>query len=234
MDNKRPSTPDECFMACLDEYAPELVDRYFDPEGPFAADTFDLMGDNDPHRFTRDDLLALNCLDERVPPLTMRKFLTPDIQAKLSQYLLAIAGDTELGRPSSEPDLAAAAALWSYLRSRDFDGIGKVKAGKLLARKRPKLVPIVDSVVEKVVSPVSGPWPYWDAYRQFMSSTQHRARLEQVRPARVADTISLLRVLDVAVWLRGSRSKNAYVLRDEVIGGGPRQADLPWAPRPNG
>jgi hypothetical protein len=208
------------------------VDRYFALDGPFAADTFDCIGDNDPDRFTRDDLLALNCLDERIPPLTMRKIQHPDIQRTLTDCLGAIRADAELGLPGSEPDLAAAGTLWSYLRGGDFDGIGKVKAGKLLARKRPKLVPIVDRVVERVVTPTCGPWPYWDAYRQFMSSAQHRALLEAIRPDHVHHTISLLRVLDVAVWVRGSRSKAAYTLRDEVIGGGPQHADLPWAPRP--
>jgi hypothetical protein len=44
----------------------------------------------------------------------------------------------------------------------------------------------------------------------------------------VPDAITLLRVLDVAIWMSGSRSKAAWTARDDL--GVP---DLGWARRPS-
>lgn len=55
-----------------------LVAAYFDPEGPFAASTFDTLQPGPPNQITSADLLAVTFLDVRVRPLATRRILGPD------------------------------------------------------------------------------------------------------------------------------------------------------------
>jgi hypothetical protein len=54
--------------SALTEPAGDLVNAYFDREGPFAADTFETVGDNPPTEISLDDLLALTTLDIQLKP----------------------------------------------------------------------------------------------------------------------------------------------------------------------
>jgi hypothetical protein len=223
----RPDSALDRLACCVDEHADGLVREYFDPSNGFAAATFDTLGNNPANALTRDDLLALTCLDEHAPPAALRWFDSKDGRAKMTELLTAIDEDTELGEDSDAAALAAADAAWQFLVHGDLAGIGPVIAGKLLARKRPALIPIVDRVVKSVVHDETG--HYWSVFRDFMTDHQRRERLAELHSLVDDADVSDLRVLDAAVWMRGSGSRNAYVVRDRL--GVP---DLPWAPRPSG
>lgn len=201
--------PVERLVACLDRHADALVMAYFDADLPFSGDTFDTLGDNPPTIFVRDDFLALTCLDESVPPRTLRWLLGAEGKAVMSPLLTAVPVGTKLGSGDDERALAAAQPLWDALQIGH--GIGPTKAGKLLARKRPDLVPIVDSVVASVVGASAG--RYWGTYHVAMSDPAVTGRLHELRRDAGSPRVSLLRILDVAVWMRGSRSNAAEAVR---------------------
>ncbi|MEU3889709.1 DUF6308 family protein [Streptomyces sp. NPDC029041] len=80
-------------------------------------------------------------------------------------------------------------------------GIGWVTAGKLLARKRPLLLPVYDQVVRCILGrPVVLARPAWCA-----ECRQSRAAPPTVVPSAVRRppaTVSALRVCDVVLWMR--------------------------------
>lgn len=212
-------SPAERLTACLDDHAGGLVQAYFDVDRPFSGDTFDTLGDNPPTVFVRDDFLALTCLDESIPPRTLRWLLGTQGQAVISPMLAAVPVAVALGADGDERALAHAQRLWDALQMGH--GIGPTKAGKLLARKRPNLVPIVDSVVTSVVGAPTG--EYWSTYRQVMTDTAAVERLEAIWAAAGSPNVSLLRILDVTVWMRGSRSRSAEGVRAYL-----KVPPLPW------
>lgn len=225
MTTAQPGSALERLDCCVDEHAAALVKAYFDPSNGFAGATFETLGDNPPNELTRDDLLALTCLDEHVPPAALRWFDSDDGRASIAALLSAIDPATRLGDPDDAAALAAADTAWHFLVDGDLAGVGPVIAGKLLARKRSALVPIVDSVVKTVVADATT--DYWPQFRTFMTDPLRRARLAELHSMIDDPRVSELRVLDAAIWMRGSRSRNAYLVRDRL--GVP---DLPWAPRP--
>ena len=79
-------------------------------------------------------------------------------------------------------------------------GIGWVTANKLIARKRPRLVPVYDSVVRDALQP--GPDQFWARLRSCLAEHDDvRAELDRIRERSAAD-LSHLRVLDIVVWMR--------------------------------
>jgi hypothetical protein len=59
--------------------------------------------------------------------------------------------ETDLWCPAAADALREAEAIWEKLRT--LPGVDWVTAGKLLARKRPRLVPIADSVILTALAP---------------------------------------------------------------------------------
>lgn len=201
------SDADEAFEARVDEGleppAAELVAAYFDHEKPFAADTFDVLGDNDPRRITADDLLAVTLLNVVVPPLAVRALLG-DKAETLSELLGVIPIDVPLWE-AADPDLAAATAVWDLLRTQP--GIDWVTAGKLLARKRSRLIPVFDSVLQAALQPP--PDRFWVTLGAALRHEERRATVDALRPPGLTTRVSTLRLLDVAIWMRFSEGTNA-------------------------
>jgi hypothetical protein len=185
------------------------VARYFDRASAFAGDLFDEFGANIPERFDGDDLLAVTFLNVVVPPLAARHLVQDHAVDKL---LSAIPWGVDLW-DANEADIEKATELWSELAwGSNFPGIGEVTAGKLLARKRPRLVPIVDRVVRKIVP--ARPGHYWETIAETLRSEETRIRLEDLRPPGVR--VTTLRLLDVAIWMSDSESRNARRVRQDI------------------
>ena len=134
------------------------------------------------------------------PPLSSSR---GTLGQELSRLLTQIPLDIELGEDGADrhvADGAAADQAWRLLD--DQADVGWVTAGKLLARKRPRLIPVYDNVVACVLQ-----WPtgFWLALH---AALQEQDRVLQVtlddihRDAGLPDAVSRLRVLDVAMWMR--------------------------------
>ena len=71
--------------------------------------------------------------------------------------------------------------------------------GKLLARKRPHLIPVYDAVVKCALGK---PKSFWRSLHEAISADEHglRPRLAELR-ADVPYQVSDLRILDVVIWM---------------------------------
>jgi hypothetical protein len=187
----------------------DLVTAYFDPRQPFAGRTFDFSGQNPPNEIISDDLLAVTLLDVRWTPLAVRSLLS-DRATEVSDLLGQIDSKTDLWAEDGDEQLDASLPLWNLLDS--LDAVGDTKASKLLARKRPRLIPITDSII---ASAVGTPGHTWPTLRLCFQDGLFRERLENLRPDG-AEAISLLRIFDIAIWMLYSRSKAARRTRQEA------------------
>lgn len=191
----------------LEEPAHALVRAYFDRAGPFASDTFETLGDNPPDQVSNDDLLALTTLNVQLRPPALRR-LQGQSAEEAQRLLSAVPVDIDLWE-APDAALSAAAKFWDFLRL--LPGVDWVIAGKLGARKRPRLVPVLDSVTVPMLGAPTG--NVWATLRDSLSDAYRRGKIESLRPDGISSDVSLIRLLDVVLWMRGSESSNARDVR---------------------
>jgi hypothetical protein len=195
----------------LDDVGIEQVRTYFDPISRFSGSEFDTLaggGDAISHRdiFTAEDLVAVTLLEMTVPgdaALAVLRRHASDFGALLSD----IPADVDLWDAPEDvigPD-SAAARLWERLTA--FPKMGWVTTSKLLARKRPRLLPVYDAVVKAALQP--NIYAFWLPLRQELRDDSLVKRLKEMRDAAGLDErVRLLRVLDVAIWMRNRKASN--------------------------
>lgn len=144
-------------------------------------------------------------LSVQVPPKAARAILHTEVEA-LNALLTAIGPVRDL---VDEPDPLAPGwpawdletALWA------LPGIGQTKATKLIARKRPRLYPIWDSVVSQVLGTERAHLnPVREALRAD-DGALHRRLLSIRKEAGLPEEISALRVFDVIAWMDGKNRR---------------------------
>lgn len=91
----------------------ELAAAYFDPTGPFAADSSDQFQPGDRNRITAADLLAVTFLDVAVPPLGVRQ-ITEHLADGTKQRLTDTRHDLDLWR-ADDVNLKPAEDLWKVV-----------------------------------------------------------------------------------------------------------------------
>lgn len=170
-------------------------------------DQLDGGGDRPPHHdhVTAADLVAVEMLSVRVPPETSAQLLHGRVGRQITDLLRQIPTGISLWQPEATQLITtgeAADRAWHLLTSQT--GIGWVTAGKLLARKRPHLIPVFDEVVACALGAPSGFWQtLHHALTRTVGASQtpaqlvHRLRCE----ASVPEVVSDLRVLDVVIWM---------------------------------
>jgi hypothetical protein len=189
----------------LDHDAAALLDRYFNSD-TFSGGRFERFagGGDQPNvsgRFTSDDIVAVSLLSVRIPGRPALCVLET-LAIELNALLAAIPDGVDLWETPEEniaPD-SPADRLWHRLV--DVPGIGAVTAGKLLARKRPRLIPVYDRVVKAALGRADED-EWWRPLRMVLVENPRLiATLESLRDAvRLDDQVSLLRVLDVCIWM---------------------------------
>lgn len=194
----------------LDEAAVALVRDYvlLDEAGRarFTGREFELLGGGGDrqeaaHQFTTDDLTALALLGVPVSGAAALELLD-DRHARWSNLLSEIDvledPSTAAERHQLTDDSSAAHHLWSAVKA--VPTMGATRTGKLLARKRPMLLPVYDSVVEAAISPGDA---WWRIIAAFWADEGRLDALERVRRgAGATDVLSPLRTLDVVLWMR--------------------------------
>jgi Family of unknown function (DUF6308) len=194
--------------------AADLVLRYFegrrdhDRTPLYTGAAFERFAGSGDHPrvanvFTAADLVAVSMLSVQVPPRAALRILLDECDS-LSACLADIPADVDLADVDEAvvADGSAADRLWWQLYS--YPGVGSVTAGKLLARKRPRLIPVLDGVVRGVLGhPGKG---YWRDLRGELRADDGRlvTQLNEIRHAAgLGESISTIRVFDVLVWMTG-------------------------------
>ncbi len=183
----------------------QAMAAYFDPAEGFAGMSFCTLGQNPPGAVTADDLLAVSLLDIAWRPEAVRQLL--GIEAgRVSAMLSTIPADADLWAVS-DAEVDTVDPLWDALL--EMPGVGTATASKLLARKRPRLCPATDKVV---IRAAGLPGQTWEVLRCLLQDPRARAELEAMRPPEAAGA-SVLRLLDVAIWITHSPAREAQRAR---------------------
>ncbi|MGW1736764.1 DUF6308 family protein [Streptomyces sp. NPDC001999] len=153
-------------------------------------------------RIMADDLVAVQTLSVTVPASVALDILEGSLGARLSGLLQAIPRDIDMtdADVSVLSDGSPADQAWQLLE--DQPDVGWVIAGKLLARKRPRLLPVYDKVVRCALGrPRPSFWLALHAALRADDRALHRQLFALRQGAGVPETVSALRVCDVAVWM---------------------------------
>ncbi len=164
--------------------------RYFAPlpAGGFTGAYFERLGGGGGDRpdvantFTSDDIVAVSMLSVPVPAAAALQLLEAR-GPELSDLLAKIPTDVAFAELTADEVGDVWPVRDAYRELLAVPGIGETTATKLLARKRPHLVPILDAVVTAELSVVKG--RYWVPLHAWLTAdgrAQHR-RLEELRLA---------------------------------------------------
>lgn len=202
--------PPEDAVADLQSY---FVRQPPDDSGPlYTGAMFEKIGGDQTgieDGYTAADLIAVSMLSVEVPARVSIALLGPDAH-KAASLLADIPPDLDLvDAPSSVSSKGSAAwELWDMLMA--YGDIGPTTASKLIARKRPRLIPVQDSVVVATLHhPKRG--DFWASMREALHRDLGDGQtlstwLRQAREAAgIGPKISELRIFDVLVWLNGRR-----------------------------
>jgi len=157
----------------------------------------------DPYAIGPAEFTAVTMLSVTVPAQAALRLLGPDAQ-QITDLLRQIPADTDIIDIDSDALTTGSAAsqLWDVLR-RGGDGLGRTKTSKLIAAKRPRLIPIWDSFVEQATG--LDTTDYWRQFQRVLTVddramwhwlTELRTHAPSI-PARVPN----LRILDVLLWM---------------------------------
>lgn len=188
--------------------AVRFLKEYYEPrrkagkknvEIPFTEALFDRWGDEDPdpNRLLPADLMAVYMHGGTGFMLRSAADLLHGEAAEFSLLLEEIGEDTHLWKASKKQ---VKRALKLEERLKKLPGVGPATAGKLIARKRPKLYPIADRVVSEALGARSG--VIWPLREELKENKELVKQLKSLRKAAgLPKTISPIRVLDVITWM---------------------------------
>jgi hypothetical protein len=209
--NIPPELGNEDFAACL-------VKRYLstDPatgRARYSGAYFERIGGggNRPEvadRFTAEDLLAVSMLSVRIDGYHALEVLCHQAR-ELNGLLAQIPASIALQDPGAGTLIAENEPAWRLwtaicdIEPRPYSNrIGPIAAGKLLARKRPDLLPVYDSRIKMVLRRPRADNRWWhDLHHELNSNQVLVQKLDSVRNKADAGHMSLLRVFDVMCWM---------------------------------
>lgn len=191
------------------DVALDFLQRYYAMQGDqpkYTGSRFESMAalNSDPNTLAPADFLAVAMLSVTVPARAAIRLLERDAEA-VSELLAQIPTDVDI--VDVDPDTldgtnSRAGQLWNLLR-RGRDGLGPTTTSKLLAAKRPRLLPIWDSFVKQATG--LGTTGYWRKFRSVLVDEQ-RCVWNWLGELRTFSTdtpqsISELRIVDVLLWM---------------------------------
>ncbi|MFD8197460.1 DUF6308 family protein [Streptomyces wuyuanensis] len=153
-------------------------------------------------RVTAEDLVAVQTLSVTVPAPVALDLVEGRLGTQLSDLLQAIPRNIDLVDAETVvlDNGSPADHAWHLLCGQYK--VNWVTAGKLLARKRPRLLPVYDKVVRCALGrPRPSFWLALHAALRENDRALHRQLLELREAAGLPQTVSALRVCDVAVWM---------------------------------
>jgi len=184
--------------------------------GKYTGAYFESMvGDNSsPDRFDVVDVVSLWTLSVEPSASIIATITGPDFteaEPVLRQWPdrdLAELDEDEilhLNSSATESDLYAypgLGAVWDVVIA--VHGMGQTTTSKLLAKKRPKLVPIFDTVVASELG-LTGSGQHWLLMHHLLRANDFalRNRLQELTETEAGRGLSQLRVFDILAWLVG-------------------------------
>lgn len=193
---------------CDTEEAARVHERYFavhaNGSPKYTGSRFEAIAGwtNSPNAFTPADLLAVSMLSVDTPAPATIRLLERDA-ALASELLEQIPADADIVDVTSDvlASGSMASQLWDLLRDGS-DGLGRTRTSKLLACKRPRLLPIWDSFVE--IATGLDTRDYWRHFQTVLLADDRRIWewLGEVQSnASSPDSLARLRVLDILLWM---------------------------------
>jgi hypothetical protein len=171
---------------------------------------------HDANKFTYVDCFAPSFLSVDIPPKGAYRLVEGDLSGPLNVKLAKIPTDAVLDAVTWAKYGDNIDSLFQDLKS--ISNIGWVGASKLLARKRPELIPVLDNVLYHAfdLSTRELAKETWERIGKFVSDPQINNSLISVRQAAVdrftseefpdalnlagLSKLSIIRVLDICVW----------------------------------
>ena len=181
--------------------AESSIDAYFF-KNAFTGSAFEKLIDPEyPNYITSKDLIAVSLLGVNVPA-TAARWILGDGKHELSSLLSQI--DPRLTISDVDSDLSNGSPAWTLFSKLDeLTGLGRTISSKILAAKRPKLIPIFDQHVAAFLG--FSKQDYWNPWREFMQSPEGiwcGNRVSELANDLDILNISHLRLLDVVIWMK--------------------------------
>lgn len=186
------------------------LQRYFTC---FTGSYFEKLADKtNLNRITELDITAVSMLGVNIPAGTTIWLLSKEGTGIVSSLLAEIPNDKPLWESDIEISADSPAwQLWRVLRRTNWlhqdrkTGMGRTKTSKLLAAKRPHLIPVSDSVTKGALFGTNQVND-WSAWRERLAGSEGQvlrdAAIAVQNEAHSAANLSVLRVIDVVVWMR--------------------------------
>lgn len=161
-------------------------------------------------RITDSDIVAVSMLSVTVPAKAAVGLLDPAVTAQVTKLLADIPTDIKMSDLTQEEAQARlgkgspAYDLWHVLRADGRWGVGSTIASKIMARKRPHLIPIWDDIIGQVIGKRSSrdQWLNWHHHLQPGSPLPDR--LHRIhKESEVTQDLSELRIIDAILWRHG-------------------------------
>lgn len=192
-----------------------LLERYYAITAAgrpaYSGAQFEAMAalNSDPYSIGPADFTAASMLSVDVPAQAAIRLLSRDAN-EITALLHQIPVDVDI--INIDPDQLVtggpASLLWQVLR-RGNDGMGRTRTSKLIAAKRPRLIPIWDSFVEQATG--LDTVDYWRQFQAVLAADDRAiwTWLTQIRSdvPNVPAAVSNLRILDVLLWMTVHRQR---------------------------
>jgi Family of unknown function (DUF6308) len=181
----------ECFRdaegeikANLSKYFTERARRYFEK----------LSQTGNPCEFDGSEIAAATCLSLQFDYVKIESLM--DRAQEVSDLFRSIPWDIPLWDADESLSQSGSPDPRLYELINGMNGFGPAYTSKLLAAKRPHLVPIHDSAVSNLLG---NPHDWWQLWWKTIQDVQFRRLLRQLRSEVGLPHVSLLRIADVAL-----------------------------------
>lgn len=193
----------------------QALNKYFGPAGKgYSGSQFEeLIVDSDPFCISAKDLIAVTTLSVSIPARAAIWILSEDGRKKI----FSILKDIPVGRDIWDPDIkdvflddGPVMELWRTLGNANWPiskaggGLGgSTKRSKILASKRPRLIPILDRVVRGSLPETKNTWI---SIQSVLGNDFYRTKLEKaLENPNVSENVSLLRRIDAVIWINNEK-----------------------------
>lgn len=200
--------------------------RYTEPGAYTGAHFHELayVGPHSPNRIDVADIASLSLLSVTVSGRMAQELLRRSEASNAIEEALAREPDRDLACLTSDEvsELESESGLnpaWHAIKQ--IDGFGPTRTSKLLSRKRPRLIPIWDSVIGEVLGlPRTGKlWTHFHTALTMENGALDERLAALARASNLEGRFSRLRILDILAWMYGKdkRSLTAVTLTEKDV-----------------